>query len=679
MKKIFLMFIMLLAAAASPGCGDLDIFGGGPDDKEQQGGSNSGDDDSVDVPNTPGSQSRFTISETELTFTRKGGSQSVVVIPLSEEAYWEFEARDRYDWCTAQCSDDIVTFTVTENNSTEQRIAEYVFHNGQDLQITLTLTQMPVGEIWVEENWLTTSLGGYFDIEFSSNTQVQASLPAAAREWISVIESRSEHSYQPGIVSLSISENKGAARSAAIDLCDPDGELLASVTLYQSEKDAELHYSTVYDDMIMPSFDHRDFGNGASIIGNIYNHQKGAIIFDKPITQIDYRAFSFSSNLGSITIPESVTRINGGAFYKCRALVAFYGKFASEDHRCLIVDDELCAFAPAGITDYTVPEGVETIGENSMLGCDELTSLTLPNSVKVIDSSAFAECVNLQQVTMPDDLRILGQLAFAECRNLRSLHLSDRIQTIGMYTFQNCSSLTSINIPEEVSLIETSAFEGCSSLREITIPDAVTEIDYKVFDGCSSLQSVTLPAGLTSINNYAFRGCSSLKQITLPENLSSIGIYAFSGCSGITEASIPAKVRRIADSVFEGCTSLKSVELPEDLQNIEQSAFEGCTSLQTVVIPDNAYGIGDRAFCGCSSLADVTIGSRVQTIGTSAFAKCPNLANVYCRPAVPPVVEYASFTETSSLKIYVPDAAYDDYMSNSSWRDYYKYIQKPQQ
>ena len=187
-------------------------------------------------------------------------------------------------------------------------------------------------------------------------------------------------------------------------------------------------------------------------------------------------------------IPESVTSIGDYTFNGCGSLksvkvankdcydyfkakvanIAFYGANASDDGRCLIIDGELKIFIAKGITEYTIPESVKSIGESAFRGCSNLTSITIPDSVK----------------------------------------------SIGEYAFFYCSSLKSITISNSVTYIRKRAFSGCSSLTSITIPNSVTNIGNEAFKGCSSLTSITIGNSVTSIGKDAFYNCDNLTSIT---------------------------------------------------------------------------------------------------------------------------------------------------------------------
>ena len=124
-----------------------------------------------------------------------------------------------------------------------------------------------------------------------------------------------------------------------------------------------------------------------------------SITIPNGVTSIGECAFSDCTSLTSITIPDSVTSIGVCAFVYCTSLTSFYGKFASSDNRCLIIDGVLNAFAiGCGSTEYVIPDSVISIRAAAFSGCNSLTSITIPESVSSIGDSAFYDCFSLKCV-----------------------------------------------------------------------------------------------------------------------------------------------------------------------------------------------------------------------------------------------------------------------------------------
>ena len=58
-------------------------------------------------------------------------------------------------------------------------------------------------------------------------------------------------------------------------------------------------------------------------------------------------------------------------------------------------------------------------------------------------------------------------------------------------------------------------------------------------------------------------------------------------------------------------------------------------------------------------------------MGDNIFWGCNNLKIVYCKPQIPPTLEYGAFYNcASNLIIYVPSSSVDAYKSADGWKDY---------
>ena len=167
-------------------------------------------------------------------------------------------------------------------------------------------------------------------------------------------------------------------------------------------------------------------GKGVTSIGdNAFDNCRSlaSVVIGNSVTSIGELAFCDCNALTSITIPDSVTEIGELAFLNCSSLESvtfgdgidissfgditfkncpslksFYGKYASDDNRCLIFDGVLQFFAPAGLTTYHIPNSVDRIMYYAFFDCNALTSITIPDSVFLIGDHAFCDCNALTSI-----------------------------------------------------------------------------------------------------------------------------------------------------------------------------------------------------------------------------------------------------------------------------------------
>ena len=248
------------------------------------------------------------------------------------------------------------------------------------------------------------------------------------------------------------------------------------------------------------------------------------------VTSIGEYAFNGCASLTSVTIPDSVTSISNHAFASCTSLTGIWvaegnNHYSSDASGVLFNKDKTTLVqCPGAFREYTLPDGVTSIGRYAFDGCESLTSVTIPDSVTSIGDGAFSYCESLTSVTIPDSVTSIGDGAFAPCTSLT-----------GIWVAEGSSHYASDAFGVLFNKDKTTLVQCPGAFAAYAIPDSVTSIGVQAFWGCTSLTSVTIPNGVTSIGALAFSNCKSLTSVTIPDSVTSIGEWAFSGCDNLTD------------------------------------------------------------------------------------------------------------------------------------------------
>ena len=124
------------------------------------------------------------------------------------------------------------------------------------------------------------------------------------------------------------------------------------------------------------------------------------VLFDKnQATLIQYPASKTGSDY---TIPDSVASIEYWAFSYC-----------------------------SNLTSVTLGTNVTSIGEGAFLYCTKLVSVMISDSVTDIGIEAFVDCTSLTSITIPDSVTSIGNWAFLDCSGLTSVYFQGNAPSLG--------------------------------------------------------------------------------------------------------------------------------------------------------------------------------------------------------------------------------------------------------
>ena len=192
------------------------------------------------------------------------------------------------------------------------------------------------------------------------------------------------------------------------------------------------------------------------------------------------------ATLTSVTLPDTITEISGGAFNNCAAL-----------------------------TSLNIPSSVTTIGSGAFNGCSALETLTIPASVKDGVYEAFyslsGSYPNAKNVVFADGSPYANVSGVLYKGTELLSALDDQI--------------TSVNVREGTTAIGDGAFYMCTELAEVTLPEGLLTIGDDAFNYAPrvdiNIPSIPgIPGGVTVVGGTP---ADALEYINIPSTVRSIG------------------------------------------------------------------------------------------------------------------------------------------------------------
>lgn len=186
---------------------------------------------------------------------------------------------------------------------------------------------------------------------------------------------------------------------------------------------------------------------------------------------------------------------------------------------------------------FKTPQGLKTIGKAAFYNSG-ITEISLPESVQIIGEICFNQCQNLESVELRGAKAISSE-TFYNCVNLTTVTLNEGLTSIGNYSFAYCTKLTSINLPSTLVSIGSNAFDRDNMLSDIVFPESLTTIGSMAFYN-TSLKSAILPSNVT-LGTDAFSSCKNIEEVVLPTTQFTYNMV-FSSCNNITRITCPVAV-----------------------------------------------------------------------------------------------------------------------------------------
>ena len=203
-----------------------------------------------------------------------------------------------------------------------------------------------------------------------------------------------------------------------------------------------------------------------------YNDSILNIVIEEGITDIPGYAFWNASNCISVTVPSTVTTINSLAFEGMTALKEIKldennADFKTVDGVLFSKDGKTLVLFPCdlGLTEYTIPDTVETLVNYAFISNACLKKVTVPDSVTSIGESVFKEAY-IESVILGNGITKIPYCCFSYS-SIRTMVIPDSVKTLGYAIFWSCKDLETLVIDSGMESIASNVLGYTNSLSAV--------------------------------------------------------------------------------------------------------------------------------------------------------------------------------------------------------------------
>ena len=377
----------------------------------------------------------------------------------------------------------------------------------------------------------------------------------------------------------------------------------------------------------------------------------------------DQGPFGNNTELQSVTFPETLVTIGGGAFYKDTSLII-------EDLSLPNLENlSEWAFANTKIKKVSDLGKVTILNSNVFNGCKDLTEVVIPKTVTTANG-AFLGCTALKTVKGGGESISTMNSTFSGCVSLETIEETDffnNVLTIGKNTFYNTPKLNiDVYVPNLLEL-------GLYALRNTGITSFIAPklrtLGQEVFRESINLKTLNI-GQITTLSSDSCYNCNSLETLILPKNFINFGSNCLSNTK-LTNFIFPISTQTISNGAFNGVNfgSTTNIELP-NLKTLG-SSFRNTTNVYKVLNLGKVVNVADRIFHiggNPSNINYIRLPYSIQSSDYGMFEFMTTLQILICDAITPPSI--SQIWNKNPYYIYVPDESLEDYKTSSSWSNY---------
>ncbi len=361
-----------------------------------------------------------------------------------------------------------------------------------------------------------------------------------------------------------------------------------------------------------------------------YAPKKGEEYFEVPPTVREIAAYAFdnANNLTTVVLPGSVTKIENYAFCNCSQL-------------------------------GTIFLSCETIGDNAIYNCPNLSALVIGTQLKEVTEKAIVlenaksclEQIFYRGTTYSEWNKVVIRNSIIKSATIWYYSESEPVGAGLYWHFVSENGVERVEPWAEVIadyIVERNPTTNAWVVTGLTdeaknkenlhliIPPAhygvpIEKIEREAFKNCSNIVELSVDCG---IGSYIVNGCTNLEKVIIGYNVTSIDYGSLYGAKNLTTIEVlSSKFKNVNNYILTENNKLifapptEQVEIPADTESIGRLVFEN-SEFSEITIPQSVKIISTSAFAHCSKLKVVKCYPTLQTIAYNSFYNCEVFSDV---------------------------------------------------
>ncbi len=283
---------------------------------------------------------------------------------------------------------------------------------------------------------------------------------------------------------------------------------------------------------------------------------------------------------GSITVPDGITAIGDYTFYG--------HAYTSVNLPASVKSIGWAAFYNCLWLKSVAMEGVEYIGNMAFQNCSSLENFTFPDTLRTLEEQAFA-FAGMSEVTIPEGVTTVLNLAFFNMPNLLKVTIPTSVTEWGEAVFGNNGTLVTAVIPEGVKLIPNTMFNWCWSLTDVKLPSTLERLGAYCFYG-AAFEELELPDGLLAIEEAALYD-TGLKSVKVPDSVIEMGEFALGWNGNLESVELGTGVKELPAFLMTVNFALTNVVIPEGVTSMGEECVSN-TIIPSITLPSTLEYMG---------------------------------------------------------------------------------------